>query len=140
MHKRIFADLNAQFASLFLSCRSFFPSLNLETQKRPTMRLKPLFSLFFMSALALACASPCRVIWTEGPTNSETGKAVHTMEIQNPPKGTDWTLWFCQFRTPVNILEGEGRIEHLGGTLYRVAPGADTKGDPSSSATKPGRS
>jgi hypothetical protein len=68
------------------------------------MRLQPLFSLIFMSALTLACAKPCRVIWTEGPTNPETGKAVHTMEIQNPPKGTDWTLWFCQFRTPVNIL------------------------------------
>ena len=94
------------------------------------MRLKPLFSLLLLFALTLACASPCRVIWTEGATNPETGKTVHTMEIQNPPKGTDWTLWFCQFRTPVKILEGEGRIEHLGGTLYRVAPDADTKGEP----------
>ena len=93
------------------------------------MRLKPLFSLFFMFALTLACAKPCHVIWTEGATNPETGKTVHTLEIQNPPKGTDWTLWFCQFRTPVNILEGEARIEHLGGTLYRVAPDADTKGE-----------
>ena len=93
------------------------------------MRLKPLFSLILMFALTLACATPCRVIWTEGATNPETGKTVHTIEIQNPPKGTDWTLWFCQFRTPVKILEGEGRIEHLGGTLYRVAPDADTKGE-----------
>ncbi|MBR5255779.1 MAG: family 20 glycosylhydrolase [Bacteroidales bacterium] len=92
------------------------------------MRLKPLFSLLSLFALTLACATPCRVIWTEGATDPETGKTVHTMEIQNPPKGTDWTLWFCQFRTPVKILEGEGRIEHLGGTLYRVAPDADTKG------------
>ena len=94
------------------------------------MRLKPLFSLLSLFALTLACATPCRVIWTEGATDPETGKTVHTMEIQNPPKGTDWTLWFCQFRTPVKILEGEGRIEHLGGTLYRVAPDADTKGEP----------
>ena len=93
------------------------------------MRLKPLFSLFFMFALTLACAKPCHVIWTEGATNPETGKTVHTLEIQNPPKGTEWTLWFCQFRTPVTILEGEARIEHLGGTLYRVAPDADTKGE-----------
>ena len=92
------------------------------------MRLKSLFSLFLLFALTLACAKPCRVIWTEGATDPETGKTVHTMEIQNPPKGTDWTLWFCQFRTPVKILEGDGRIEHLGGTLYRVAPDADTKG------------
>ena len=81
------------------------------------MRLKPLFSLLLMSALTLACAKPCHVIWTEGATNSETGKTVHTLEIQNPPKGTDWTIWFCQFRTPVTILEGEGRI---GETLHKA--------------------
>jgi hexosaminidase len=51
------------------------------------------------------------------------------MEIQNPPAGTDWTIWFSQFRTPVTILEGAGSIHHLGGTLYRVAPAADTKGE-----------
>ena len=92
------------------------------------MRSQPLILLLLFGALALACAKPCQVVWTEGATDPETGKTVHTMEIQNPPRGTDWTLWFCQFRTPVSILEGDGAIEHLGGTLYRVVPNADTKG------------
>ena len=50
--------------------------------------------------LATACAKPCRIVWTEGPTDPESGKTIHTMTIQNPPAGTDWTLWFSQFRTP----------------------------------------
>ena len=94
------------------------------------MNQKALLSLLFASLLTLACAKPCRVVWTEGSTDPDTGKTVHVMEIQNPPAGTEWTLWFSQFRTPVTILEGAGRIEHLGGTLYRLAPEADTKGAP----------
>jgi hexosaminidase len=51
------------------------------------------------------------------------------MTIQNPPKGTDWTLWFSQFRTPVTMQEGaQAEILHHGGTLYRVAPTADNDG------------
>ena len=93
------------------------------------MRPKSLFSLFTLCALALACAKPCKIVWTEGPTDSETGKTVHTMTIQNPPRGTDWTLWFSQFRTPVTMQEGaQAEILHHGGTLYRVAPTADNDG------------
>jgi len=92
------------------------------------MNQKALFSLLFVSLFTLACAKPCHIVWTEGSTDPDTGKTIHVMEIQNPPAGTDWTIWFSQFRTPVTILEGAGRIEHLGGTLYRVAPDADTKG------------
>ena len=52
------------------------------------------------------------------------------MEIRNPPAGTDWTLWFCQFRTPVKMAaDAPGEIVHLGGTLYRVVPTADTHGE-----------
>jgi len=92
------------------------------------MTTKSIATCLIVSLFALACAKPCRVVWTEGTTDPETGKTVHTMEIQNPPKGTDWTLWFSQFRTPVSILEGAGRIDHLGGTLYRVVPEADPGG------------
>ena len=93
------------------------------------MRTKTLFSLAAAGLVALACAKPCHVVWTEGPTDPETGKTTHTMTIQNPPKGTDWTLWFSQFRTPVTMKEGApADILHLGGTLYRVAPTADTGG------------
>ena len=79
--------------------------------------------------LATACAKPCRIVWTEGPTDPESGKTIHTMTIQNPPAGTDWTLWFSQFRTPVTMQEGaQAEILHHGGTLYRVAPTADAGG------------
>ena len=93
------------------------------------MNARSLLFLAVAGFLALACAKPCRVVWTEGPTDPETGKTVHTMTIQNPPSGTDWTLWFSQFRTPVTMMEGApADILHLGGTLYRVAPTADTRG------------
>ena len=92
------------------------------------MNTKTLLSLA-VCLLATACAKPCRVVWTEGPTDPETGKTLHTMTIQNPPAGTDWTIWFSQFRTPVTMQEGaKAEILHHGGTLYRVAPTADAGG------------
>ena len=93
------------------------------------MNTKTLLSLVASGILALACAKPCHILWAEGPTDPETGKTVHTMTIQNPPKGTGWTIWFSQFRTPVKMQEGApAEILHLGGTLYRVNPTADTRG------------
>ena len=93
------------------------------------MRTQTLLSLAVTGLVALACAKPCHIVWTEGPTDPETGKTTHTMTIQNPPKGTDWILWFSQFRTPVTMQEGApAEILHHGGTLYRVAPTADTGG------------
>ena len=93
------------------------------------MRPNSLFSLVLSCALAIACAKPCKIVWTEGTTDPETGKTVHTMTIQNPPRGMDWTLWFSQFRTPVTMQEGApAKILHHGGTLYRVAPTADNDG------------
>jgi len=93
------------------------------------MNTKTLLSLALCLA-AVACAKPCRVVWTEGPTDPESGKTIHTMTIQNPPAGTDWTLWFSQFRTPVKMQEGaKAEILHHDGTLYRVAPTADAGGD-----------
>ncbi|MBQ9192362.1 MAG: family 20 glycosylhydrolase [Bacteroidales bacterium] len=93
------------------------------------MNAKNLLSLLFAGALACACAKPCSVRWTEGPTDPDTGKTVHQMDILNPPAGVDWTLWFCQFRTPVTLEpEAPATIEHIAGTLYRVVPTVDTKG------------
>ena len=93
------------------------------------MNAKTLLSLALTGLVALVCAKPCRIVWTEGTTDPETGKTVHTMTIQNPPAGTDWTLWFSQFRTPVTMLDGaRADILHHGGTLYRVAPKEDTRG------------
>ena len=70
-----------------------------------------------------ACSSPCQVVWTEGSTNPETGLAVHEFSIQNPPEGTDWVLWFSQFRTPVTLADDAPcTLEHVSGTLYRIVP------------------
>lgn len=93
------------------------------------MNAKTLFSLAMTGILALSCAKPCRIVWTEGATDPGTGKTIHTMTIENPPPGTDWTIWFSQFRTPVTMQDGaQADILHHGGTLYRVAPTADAHG------------
>ena len=93
------------------------------------MKVQHLFYLLLSCALYASCSSPCRVVWTEGPTDPESGTALHTMQILNPPAGTDWTIWFGQFRTPVTMQEGApAAIEHVSGTLYRVIPGTDTDG------------
>ena len=90
---------------------------------------KHLFLLFIAYAFCVSCTAPCHIVWTEGPTDPETGRAAHVLTIQNPPAGTDWTIWFSQFRTPVTMEEGApGSIEHISGTLYRVVPAADTQG------------
>jgi hexosaminidase len=88
------------------------------------------FLLFLaLGAVLSACQAPCQVVWTEGATNEETGKALHELRIQNPPQGTDWTLWFSQFRTPITMkADAPGDIVHVSGTLYRVIPsGGDGK-------------
>jgi hexosaminidase len=94
------------------------------------MKVKRLFHLvLFACALCAACSSPCRIVWTEGVTDEKSGKAVHTMQVLNPPSGTDWTIWFGQFRTPVTMHEGApATIEHVSGTLYRVIPGEGADG------------
>ena len=93
------------------------------------MNAKTLLFLLSAGLVAAACAQPCQVRWTEGPTDPASGKTVHQMDILNPPAGTDWTLWFCQFRTPVTLeADAPATIEHIAGTLYRVIPTTDTKG------------
>jgi len=110
--------------------RAFFANFTFEILKNLVVNtLRNLLIIVACTALA-ACSQPCRVVWTEGATDPETGKTVHRMDILNPPSGTDWTLWFCQFRTPVRMEEdAPASIEHVSGTLYRVAPEADTEGE-----------
>lgn len=51
------------------------------------------------------------------------------MTIVNPPAGTQWTLWFSQFRTPVTMEEDSpATIEHVSGTLYRLTPTRGAEG------------
>ena len=93
------------------------------------MSAKPFTYLLSALLLTGACAKPCSVVWTEGASDPESRTTTHVLTILNPPAGTDWTLWFCQFRTPVKMEEGApGSIDHIAGTLYRVVPTADTKG------------
>ena len=94
------------------------------------MKVKRSFLLVLSAcALCAACSSPCRIVWTEGGTDPESGKDLHTLEILNPPAGTDWTIWFGQFRTPVTMQEGSpAAIEHVSGTLYRIIPGEGADG------------
>ena len=69
------------------------------------------------------------VSWSEGEPAGRN-QSVFTMDIANPPAGTGWYVWLSQFRTPVTMLEGsDGTIEHVSGTLYRVVPTVDTKGE-----------
>ena len=70
------------------------------------------------------------VTWTEGTPVSKR-QSLFSMEITNPPSGTGWFIWFSQFRTSITMAEGsQGRIEHVSGTLYRIVPEVDTKGEP----------
>ena len=94
------------------------------------MSTKHFFSFIIACAICVACTpKPCKIVWTEGETDPATGEALHTMEILNPPAGTDWTVWFSQFRTPVTMEAGApGSIAHISGTLYRVIPGTGTDG------------
>lgn len=126
---RFFAYSYTHFALIPFKNILFFTIFTSGTNNTLTVNTKKLFILLFTGAVLAACSAPVRVIWTEGETNPESGKACHRMEIVNPPSGTDWTLWFCQFRTPVTLEDGApASIGHLGGTLYRVIPETAAKG------------
>ncbi len=86
--------------------------------------------ILLMTLAAVISCSKTTVSWTEGePVDKRL--STFTLEIQHPPVGTDWFIWFSQFRTPVTLPdEADGRIEHVSGTLYRFIPQADTKGQP----------
>ena len=85
--------------------------------------------LILLIALAVVSCGKTTVSWKEGETMDKR-YSNFTMEIQNPPAGTGWYIWFSQFRTPTTMQEGsQGRIEHVSGTLYRIIPEVDTKGE-----------
>ena len=87
------------------------------------------FILLMMIAAAVSCGKTT-VSWKEGePVDKRY--SMFTLEIQQPPAGTDWYIWFSQFRTPVTLPdEADGLIEHVSGTLYRFIPTVDTHGKP----------
>lgn len=89
--------------------------------------MKKLLSIMAMVFTTIAffasCSNEVCVEWREGPADPETGKACHTIVVTNPPKGTDWYVWFGMFRCAADVQEGSnGAIEHINGTLYRAYP------------------
>ena len=85
--------------------------------------------LILLITLAIVSCGKTTVSWKEGESVDKR-YSNFSMEIQNPPAGTDWYIWFSQFRTPTTMLEGsEGKIDHVSGTLYKITPEADTKGE-----------
>ena len=76
-------------------------------------------------AVIISACTPAKttVTWIEGEINPETGKVTDELLIINPPKTQDWSVWFCQFKSPINVLEGsDGNIVGYDGSLYRAYP------------------
>ena len=76
--------------------------------------------------LSAACSPKVSVVWTEGETDPQTGKVVHTLEVVNAPKGTDWALWLSSNHIYVSDdVEGtEGSIALHHGCWYKMTPKA----------------
>lgn len=75
-----------------------------------------------------SCTKPTSVIWTEGATDPQTGKATHRFTVLNPPSGTDWCIWFNQFRATGSETESsQGKLEYVRGSLYRLVPTVASK-------------
>ena len=82
-----------------------------------------------LCAFSLLGVSACKttsISMTEGPADPDTGKAEYTMIINNPPKGTDWSIWFSAFRIrPTFAEESTATFEHCKGSLHRITPLAE---------------
>ena len=86
--------------------------------------LKAASVLSVLSCLA-GCAADNEIsaVWTEGKTDPETGRAVHTLTIINAPEGTDWAVWMTSNHIDSGMADGtEGTVELFHGCLYKVTP------------------
>lgn len=84
--------------------------------------------LITVAALAAAVLTSCTqtsVVWTEGETDPQTGRANNSLVIVNPPKGNDWCVWFAANHIDAVRLEGsQATIERFNGCMYRIVPDA----------------
>ena len=86
--------------------------------------LKAASVLSVLSCLA-GCAADNEIsaVWTEGKTDPETGRAVHTLTIINAPEGTDWAVWMTSNHIDSGMADGtEGTVELFHGCLYKMTP------------------
>lgn len=84
---------------------------------------RTIFSVLAIAFTMASCAPKTSIEWIEGQVNPETGKAVHTLKIVNPPAEDGWSVWFCQFKRAMDIQEGSnGSAENITGSLYRSYP------------------
>lgn len=89
-----------------------------------SISLKALCLAFFMLIFA-GCAADNEIsaVWTEGETDPETGRAVHTLTIINAPEGTDWAVWMTSNHIDSGMADGtEGTVELFHGCLYKMTP------------------
>ena len=85
--------------------------------------LRQAICLIASAAFLAGCADKVSVIWTEGETDPETGRAVQTLTVLNAPEGVDWTLWLTSNHIVPGSVEGtEGTIELFHGCLYKMTP------------------
>ena len=84
------------------------------------------FVMGFCLLLSTACSPKVSVVWTEGEADPQTGKVVHTLEVINAPKGTDWAIWLSSNHIYVSDeVEGtEGTIALHHGCWYKMTPKA----------------
>lgn len=87
-----------------------------------SISLKTICLAFLMLVFA-GCADEVSVVWTEGETDHETGRAVQTLTVLDAPEGTDWAVWLTSNHIDSGMVEGtEGTVELFHGCLYKVTP------------------
>lgn len=86
--------------------------------------LKAIFLTFFVLVFAGCADNEICAVWTEGVTDPETGRAIHTLTVKNAPEGTDWNIWFTSNHIYIgDDLEGaEGSISLHHGCWYKMTP------------------
>ena len=87
------------------------------------MTLRHFLVAVFSISFFVSCTDKPRIVWTEGETDSATGRAVHTLTVVNAPKGTDWNVWLTSNHIVSKEVEGtEGVITMHHGCLYKMTP------------------
>ena len=90
------------------------------TINNSSMKTSLFLSALFAFMIAVGCSDDVRIVWTEGETDPDTGRAVHTITVVNAPEGTDWNLWLSS--NHIYIPEEGGPISLHHGCWYKLTP------------------